>query len=207
VTRLAALAGTTAFALLRALPVLQAVASAGQGPSLPPWDAHACLLCAARHGASGLAIIRVFPHERICGRHSRWHGGGPQRPLRDLLPEIPHANALHRRLARRQGTAAVTGHFLQAQAQTRQWLAGGDGPADLKPSWERRLSLLGEDPYGDPHRPGPDRIELVTYPEAVTMTKLALAHVPRHTDTLAETLRPEVSAVLSMRRPQTTHQT
>jgi hypothetical protein len=168
VTRLAALAGTTATALLHALPVLQAIASAGQeavpGPSLPPWRAHACLLCAARRGARGLAIIRVFPHERICGRHGRWHGGGPQRPLQDLLPEIPHANTLHRRLARRHGTAAVTEHFLQAQAQTRQWLTG-DGPADLKSSWKRRLGLLGEDPYGDPHRPGSDRIELVTSPK------------------------------------------
>jgi hypothetical protein len=170
VTRLAALAGTTATALL------QAIASAGQeaapGPSPPPWHAHACLLCAARRGACGLAIIRVFPHERICGRHGRWHGGGLQRPLRDLLPEIPHANALHRRLARRHGTAAVTEYFLQAQAQTRQWLAG-DGPADLKSSWKHRLGLLGEDPYGDPHRPSPDRTELVTYPETVTMTRLA----------------------------------
>lgn len=178
VTRLAALAGTTAIALLHALPVLQAIASAGQeaapGPSLPPWHAHACLLCAARRGACGLAIIRVFPHEKICGRHARWHGGGPQRPLRDLLPEIPHANALHRRLARRQGTTAVTGHFLQAQAQTRQWLAD-DGPAGLKSRWKHRLGLLGEDPYGDPHRPSPDRIEVVTYPETVTMTALALA--------------------------------
>jgi TniQ len=191
VTRLAVLAGTTAFALLPALPVLQALASAGQGPPLPPWHAHACLLCAARHGASGLAIIRVFPHERICGRHSRWHGGGPQRPLRDLLPEIPHANALHRRLARRQGTAATTGHFLQAQAQTRQWL-GGDGPADLKSSWERRLGLLGEDPYGDPHRPSPDRIELVTYPEAVTMTRLALARPGVRTGSAAGYAAPDV---------------
>jgi hypothetical protein len=110
------------------------------------------------------------------------------------------------RLARRHGTAAVTGHFLQAQAQTRQRLTG-DGPADLKSSWKHRLGLLSEDPYGDPHRPGPDRTELVTYPETVTMTKLALAHVPLHTDTLAETLRPEVSAVLSMRRPQAALQT
>lgn len=35
------------------------------------------------------------------------------------------------------------------------------------------------------------------------MIKLALAHVPLHTDTLAETLRPEISSVLSMPRPRT----
>jgi hypothetical protein len=118
----------------------------------------------ARRGVRGLPIIRVFPHERICARHSRWQGGGPQRPLRELLPEIPHANALHRRLVRHHGATAVTERFLQAQAQTRQWLTG-DGPADLKSRWDHRLGLLGEDPYGDPHRPSPDRIELVTYPK------------------------------------------
>jgi hypothetical protein len=34
------------------------------------------------------------------------------------------------------------------------------------------------------------------------MTKLALARVPLHTDALAETLRREVSSVLSIPRPQ-----
>jgi hypothetical protein len=178
VTRLAALTGTTTFALLHALPILRTVALTGQpaapGPPPAPWHTHACLLCAARRGARGLAIIRAFPHERICGRHGRWHGGGPQRPLQERLPEILHANTLHRRLARRQGAAEATEHFLQAQVLTRQWLAG-DGPADLKSRWEHRLGLLGEDPYGDPHRPAPDRIELVTYPETVTMTRLAFA--------------------------------
>jgi hypothetical protein len=181
VTRLAALTGTATITLLHALPILQTVARTGQptapGPSLPPWHAHACLLCAARRGVRGLPIIRVFPHERICARHRRWHGGGPQRPLRELLPEIPHANALHRRLVRHHGAAAVTGQFLQAQAQTRQWLTG-DGPADLKSRWEHRLGLLGEDPYGDPHRPSSDRIELVTYPETLAMTRLAFTRRP-----------------------------
>lgn len=176
VTRLAALTGTTTIALLHALPVLRTAALTGQPmalrPPLPPWHAHACLLCAARRGVYGLAIVRVFPHERICRRHGRWHGGGTQHPLRARLPEILHANARHRRLVRRQGAAAVTERFLQAQAQTRQWLAG-NGPAELKSRWERRLGILGQDPYGDPHRPSPDRIELITYPETVAMTRLA----------------------------------
>ncbi len=176
VTRLAALTGTTTSAVLHALPVLRTTALTGQppapGPPLPPWHAHACLLCAARHGIHGLAIIRVFPHERICRRHGRWHGGGTQRPLRARLPEILHANTRHWRLVRRQGVAAVTERFFQAQALTQRWLAG-DGPAGLKSRWEHRLHLLGPDPYGDPHRPSPDRIELVTYPETVAMTGLA----------------------------------
>jgi hypothetical protein len=34
----------------------------------------------------------------------------------------------------------------------------------------RDLEVLGEDRYGDPLRPSPHRIELVTYPEAVKLT-------------------------------------
>jgi len=177
-TRLAALTGTTTIALLHALPALQTTALTGQPtaprPPLAPWHAHACLLCAARHGAHGLAIIRVFPHQRICLRHGRWHGGDTQCPLQAQLPETLHANARHRRLVQRHGVTAVTECFLQQQALTQQWLTS-DGPADLKHLWEHRLDLLGEDPYGDPHRPSADRIELVTYPETVTMTGLAFA--------------------------------
>lgn len=116
---------------------------------------------------------------------------GTQRSLRDLLPEIPTANALHRRLARRHGTASATGQFLQAQAQTREWLAD-NGPADLKSSWKRRLGLLGEDPSGDPHRPSPDRIELVTYPETVTMTRLSIVHPGARTGSAAGHAAPEM---------------
>lgn len=179
ITRLAALTGTTTIALLHALPVLRTAALTGQptapGPPLPPWHTHACLLCAARRGVHGLAIVRVFPHEQICRRHGRWHGAGTQRPLQARLPETLPANARHRRLVQRHGVMTVTDWFLQQQALTQQWLTG-DGPANLKHRWEHRLDLLGEDPYGDPHRPSPDRIELVTYPETVTMTGLAFAH-------------------------------
>lgn len=73
VIRLAALTGTTTITLLHALPVLQIAAPTGQpaapGPPLAPWHTHACLLCAARRGVRGLAIVRAFPHQRICRRH------------------------------------------------------------------------------------------------------------------------------------------
>lgn len=104
-------------------------------------------------------------------------------------------------------TGSTSGQWASTRTPSATWLAGGDGPADLKPRWEHRLGLLGEDAYGDPHRPSPDRIELVTYPEAVTMTRLAFPASPRHTDILAETPRPEISAILSTRRPQTRPQT
>ncbi|TVL88448.1 hypothetical protein [Streptomyces sp. SAJ15] len=32
--------------------------------------------------------------------------------------------------------------------------------------------MLGEDPFGDPHRPSDARIELATYPEAIVLTSL-----------------------------------
>ncbi|MEU8983640.1 hypothetical protein [Streptomyces sp. NPDC048309] len=42
----------------------------------------------------------------------------------------------------------------------------------LRQRWNRRLDVLGEDPFGDPHRPSEARIELATYPEAVILTSL-----------------------------------
>ena len=204
VSRLAALTGTSTSTLLHALPVLRITALTGQptapGPPLAPWHAHACMLCAARRGVHGLAIIRVFPHQRICHRHGRWHGGGTQRPLRARLPETLHANVRHRKLVRRHGVVAVTERFLQAQELTQQWLTG-DGPADLKHRWQRRLDLLGQDPYGDPHRPSPARIELVTYPETVTMTGLALVR-PGQPPEEHLTAAPGGKLPSSLRRPQ-----
>ncbi|GAA3112551.1 hypothetical protein ACFQ0X_43280 [Streptomyces rectiviolaceus] len=41
--------------------------------------------------------------------------------------------------------------------------------------------MLGEDTFGDPHRPSDARIELVTYPEAVVLSGLlALAYWRDH---------------------------
>ena len=42
----------------------------------------------------------------------------------------------------------------------------------LRQRWKRRLDMLGEDQFGDPHRPSEARIELVTHPEAVVLTGL-----------------------------------
>jgi hypothetical protein len=125
------------------------------------WRAPACLLCAARRGVHGLAILHAHPHQRICLRHGRWHGGGDQRPLSSVLPDVLHANVRHRRLVRSRDALTVGMDYLQAQALTSSWLTS-QGPTDLQHRWHRRLDLLGEDPYGDPHRPSADRIELVT---------------------------------------------
>jgi hypothetical protein len=50
-------------------------------------------------------------------------------------------------------------------------------PAPTAHHTAHRLKLLGEDPYGDPHRPSPDRIELVIYPETITLIALSFASV------------------------------
>jgi hypothetical protein len=89
------------------------------------------------------------------------------------------------------------------------WLTG-DGPDDLKHRWEHRLDTLGQDPYGDPHRPGPDRIELVTYPEAVAMTGLAFFRPGQPPGDVLITARPAANSTLCRpqhnRRPQQNRQ-
>jgi len=43
---------------------------------------------------------------------------------------------------------------------------------ELWSQWDQRHQYLGEDQFGDPTRPDEIRIELITYPEAVTITSL-----------------------------------
>ncbi|MEU9283566.1 hypothetical protein AB0D57_02265 [Streptomyces sp. NPDC048275] len=35
--------------------------------------------------------------------------------------------------------------------------------------------MLGEDPFGDPYRPSEARIELITYPETMTLTPILIS--------------------------------
>jgi len=61
---------------------------------------------------------------------------------------------------------------------------------ELHERWTHRLDLLGEDPFGDPYHPSRERLELATYPEAVTMTGLyASRHWRERDDLAAEALR------------------
>ncbi|MCW2941750.1 MAG: hypothetical protein JWN00_4735 [Actinomycetia bacterium] len=175
---LAALTGRQVIELRYAIPALHDAPD--EPPNPPPdadstidfWRCPACLLYAASRGVRRLAIQHTHPHERICATHGRWRGGGDQRPLRHLLPEALHANRRHRRLLRRHDLLQLSRDHHHAQELTARWLTDHDGPPELRQLWTERLQRLGEDPYGDPHRPSPDRIELVTYPETVTLTSL-----------------------------------
>jgi TniQ len=193
--RLAMLTGRTTTALMHAMPSLIDVSDLPPRPQLmidsliASWRAPACLLCAASRGVHGLAIQRTYPHQRICAQHGRWRAGGDQRMLHRQLPETLHANQRHRRLLRRHGLLRLNRSYDQAQELTARWLTGRNSPPELQQAWKRRLEQLDEDPYGDPSRPSPDRIELATYPETVTITGL----VASRPDQTPEAFLTEVS--------------
>jgi hypothetical protein len=77
------------------------------------------------------------------------------------------ANRRHRALARRSPPALAAAHRAARTAVT-AWIATADHP-DLHDRWIRRLETLPEDPFGHPGHPDPQRIALVTYPEAVAL--------------------------------------
>lgn len=199
VTNLALLTGRTETALRHALPALRdglgrrAHQHSIIGGTVRAMHAPACRLCAARRGILGLAIQHTYPHQRICQQHQRWRGQGPQRPLPTLLPEVLTANRRHRRLTRGPlPPLTASWHHGEAQQLTAAWLTDHTGPTELLHRWQHRLGLLEEDPYGDPHRPSPDRIELVTYPETVWLTYLR----ERHRITALETLLTHAAPLL-----------
>jgi len=61
---------------------------------------------------------------------------------------------------------------LQAAQLTSGWYFQADGPPELRHRWDRRLAALPAEPFSDPHRPSHARVELVAYPESVTLTTL-----------------------------------
>lgn len=76
------------------------------------------------------------------------------------------------------------------------WLKSGD-QHELQRRWRHRLDSLRRDPSADPYRPDPHRIELASYPEAVTLTALlASAHWRNHPRLHEEAERQLVRTVL-----------
>jgi len=173
VTALATLTGRSANTLTRALPALRplATAAAAATPSrptaIPPRVA--CRHCMASKGIHGLVLQRAASHERVCPRHQRWLHGPEQHALH-TLPEIRQANLRHRRLICRYDTAAGDAAYAQALQLVHERFIAADQP-DLQHRWTQRLGLLRRDPHGDPYRPSLQRLELVTYPETVSLTK------------------------------------
>jgi hypothetical protein len=72
------------------------------------------------------------------------------------------ANRRHRVLARRPGQALAAAHR-EARTSVTAWFTAADHP-ELLDRWIRRLEALPEDPHSPP---GPQRIALAVYPEAV----------------------------------------
>ncbi|MGW3472940.1 hypothetical protein ACWDKQ_31745 [Saccharopolyspora sp. NPDC000995] len=72
---------------------------------------------------------------------------------------------------------------IQAQHQIRTWFHTGRHP-ELSQRWFHLLAILGEDIYGDPHRPTIERIDIATYPETITLIKLLASQHWRERDDL-----------------------
>lgn len=106
-------------------------------------------------------------------------GAGPDRRIAartraalTRLPEVLRANRRHQRIVRRGTHPSTALAYVDARDRLTKWFTNEVGSTPLQQRWNRRLNLLGEDPFGDPHRPSASRIELVTYPEAVVLTRL-----------------------------------
>ncbi|WP_406120364.1 TniQ family protein [Streptomyces canus] len=194
--RLAVLTGRSASLLVRAMPPLGAIGD----PSLrlprsvteevtEPRRRPACRLCMARHHIRGLVVRSTPPHQGVCHRHHRWLLGDEQHDL-TRLPEVLRANRRHQRIVRRGTPPSTDLAYVDARDRALKWFASETGCPPLRQRWDRRLDVLGEDPFGDPYRPSDARIELVTYPEVVVLTGLfASPHWREHSHLPAEAAR------------------
>ncbi|MDX3832891.1 TniQ family protein [Streptomyces europaeiscabiei] len=194
--RLAVLTGRSASLLVRAMPPLGATGD----PSLrlprsvteevtEPRRRPACRLCMARHHIRGLVVRSTPPHQGVCHRHHRWLLGDEQHDL-TRLPEVLRANRRHQRIVRRGTPPSTDLAYVDARDRALKWFASETGCPPLRQRWDRRLDVLGEDPFGDPYRPSDARIELVTYPEVVVLTGLfASPHWREHSHLPAEAAR------------------
>lgn len=187
VTTLATLTGRTSTALANALPALApppplAVPNA-RGRIRP-----ACRSCMSARGILSTVIQHTADHEDVCLRHRRWLAAPEQFQLDHLL-DVLSANRRHRGLARRGGPALATAHQ-EALAAVTAWFIAADHP-DLLDRCTRRLEALPEDLHGHPGHPSSQRIKLVLYPEAVTLTAERLT--PQRLRTHAGVEGPDVA--------------
>ncbi|MCB5912399.1 TniQ family protein [Streptomyces pinistramenti] len=194
--RLAALTGRTSVSLIHSMPPLGTIGDpirrlplSATEEVIEPRRRPACRLCMARRHIRGLVVRSTPHHEGVCHRHHRWLLGDEQHSL-TRLPEVLRANRRHQRIVRR-GTHPTTAlAYVDARDRLTKWFTNEVSSPPLQQRWNRRLNLLGEDPFGDPHRPSASRIELVTYPEAVVLTRLfASPHWRGHSRLPAEAAR------------------
>ncbi|GCB53342.1 TniQ family protein [Streptomyces sp. NL15-2K] len=173
---LSALTGRAPAELVHAMPALAELSEGqriGPRPSTGHGDAlhrPACRPCMARRGIDGLVVRETLPHEAVCPRHHRWLLGDEQHLLR-VLPDVRRANQRHRRLTSRRRGSAPEQSYRTARDSLLKWFHTA-AETQLQQRWTDRIHLLGEDIYGDPLRPSPNRIEIATYPETVILTSL-----------------------------------
>jgi hypothetical protein len=177
-SRLAVLTGRSPSTLIRAMPSLGLIGDpvrrlplSATEEVVEPRRRPACRLCMARRHIRGLVVRSTPHHEGVCHRHHRWLLGDEQHDL-TRLPEVLRANLRHRRIVRRGTHPSTALAYIDARDRLNRWFTSDSGGESLRQCWKRRLDVLGEDPFGDPHRPSEARIELVTYPEAVVLASL-----------------------------------
>lgn len=176
-SRLAALTGRSTSTLIRAMPPLGSIGDplrhlrSATEEVVEPRRRLACRLCMARRHIHGLVVRSTPHHEAVCHRHHRWLLGDEQHDLTQL-PEVLRANLRHQRIVRRGVHPSTALAYIDAREVLTRWFKSESSGESLRQRWNRRLDVLGEDPFGDPHRPAEARIELAAYPEAVALTGL-----------------------------------
>lgn len=176
--RLAALTGRSPASLIHAMPPLGTIGNllrrlpvSATEEIVEPRRRPACRLCMACQHIRGLVVRSTPHHEGVCHRHRRWLLGDEQHIL-TRLPEVLQANRLHQRIVRRGSHPSTALAYIDARDRLVRWFTTEASSPPLRQRYRRRLDVLGEDPFGDPHRPSEARIELITYPEAVALTGL-----------------------------------
>jgi hypothetical protein len=131
--RLAAVTGTPAAALARALPVF------GGGPASPARATIACRRCTAARGIHQLIPVHLPAWQQICTRHGMWLStvGQPQLDV-TACPEIIAAQHHARRLLRHRTPQQLLLAQLAASTQTSPVPAARPVPQHL----ENRVRLL-----------------------------------------------------------------
>ncbi|WSQ06413.1 TniQ family protein [Streptomyces sp. NBC_01231] len=176
--RLSALTSRSPASLIHAMPPLGTIGDpirrlplSATEEVIEPRRRPACRLCMARRHIRGLVVRSTPHHEGVCHQHHRWLLGDEQRSL-TRLPEVLRANRQHQRTLRHGTHTSTALAYLDARDRLIKCLTNEVSSPPLRQRWNRRLDVLGEDPFGDPHRPSEARIELSTYPEVVILTSL-----------------------------------
>ncbi len=167
---LAAVTGTPAPALARALPVF------GGGPAGPARATIACRRCAASRGIHQLIPVHLPAWQQICTRHGIWlaSAGQPQLDL-TACPDIIAAQHHARRLLRRRTPQQLFLAQLTASTETSNHTVSTAGPAQ---QLEYRLRLLtASNPRMSDPAARRELTRAATYPQTITLAATALTRL------------------------------